>query len=57
MPESSINYESQRTEKALEWTIVDFPVLQFDFNRVRKQNIFISRSNVYFENKWSSFEL
>ena len=57
MPESSISYQGTETEHALKWTLIDYPVLQIDQNMARKQNIYISKSNVYFENKWSLVEL
>ena len=57
MPESSVSYESTETQQALKWTLIDYPVLQMDKNSSRKQDFFISKSNVYFENKWSLVEL
>ena len=57
MPESSINYESRRHDKALNWSLNDFQVLQIDASSHRKQDIFLLHSEVYFENKWSTSEI
>ena len=57
MPESSINYEMRDTNKAIEWNLHNFLTLQIEPTQTRKQDIFISESEVYFESKWSLVEL
>ena len=57
MPEASINYEKE-THDAVEWTLNDSQFfLRLDPTRRYKQNIFVSASEVYFENKWSFHEI
>ena len=57
LPESSINYETRNTESAVEWSLHNFFILQLEPTQMRKQDIFISKSEVYFENKWSPVEI
>ena len=42
LPESSINYKSAKTEKALEWTINSNLMMQINHSSHQKQEIFIS---------------
>ena len=55
--ESSVNYE-KNTEDAVEWTLNDssYFIRMNNFLSVR-QNIFVSQSNIYFEDKWSLNEI
>ena len=57
LPESSINYDTHVTESALEWSLHNFYILQLEPNQKRKQDIFISQSEIYFEEKWSVMEI
>ena len=57
LPESSVNYESRDTKRAVEWSLHNFFILQLELASTRKQDIFISKSEIYFENKWSPVEI
>ena len=57
VPEASINYEKE-THDAVDWQLNDSQFfLRLDPTRRYKQNIFVSKSEVYFENKWSFHEI
>ena len=57
VPESSVNYD-KKTEDAVEWTLNDssYFIRMNNFLSFR-QNIFVSQSSIYFEDKWSLNEI
>ena len=58
MAEPSIQYGFDYvTENALQWQINDQTSLLVDTKKHWKQDIFLSQSEVYFENKWSVVEV
>ena len=57
LQDSSINYgDDFTTENALSWSIDNSLVFEFDRSNTRKQDVFLSQSEVYFEDKWTVFE-
>ena len=57
LPFASINYGYDRTtDNTLEWGIDSHNSMQIDRFKSQKQDIFVSQSDVYFENKWSLVE-
>ena len=57
LPESSVNYDKHNTHEALEWSLHNFFVLQLEPTSHRKQDLFVSESEIYFESKWSPVEI
>lgn len=57
LPEPSINYDEKDHNNALSFALNGFYALQLDSNIRRKQDIFVSQSEIYFESKWALVEL
>lgn len=56
LPESQVDYESE-TFESVTWGLDSSTVLGLDPNSHRKQDIFMSESYVYIENKWHLSEI
>ena len=57
LPESSVSYDTHDTDKAIEWNLHNYYVMQLEPGKTRKQDIFLSKSEVYFESKWALVEI
>ena len=57
LQESSVNYgDGFTTDNALSWSLNNNLSFEFDKSNTRKQDVFLSQSEVYFEDKWTVFE-
>ena len=55
--ESSINYETHDTHTAIKLVLSSNHFLVLDPDYRRKQDVFLSQSEIYFESKWSAVEI
>lgn len=55
--ESSINYETHDTHQAIKLVLSSNHFLMLDPAYRRKQDVFLSKSEIYFESKWSAVEI
>ena len=57
LPEATVNYD-KTTEDAVEWTLNTHKyIIRYEEVKRYKQNVYISQSRVYFENKWNLNEI
>ena len=56
MPESTVNYELD-TEEAVTWTAKSTLALMMDPLSRKNEDIFLSQSEIYFENPWALWEI
>ena len=52
LPESNVNFEQQDQSQALQWVVKDDISLQLEATTSKKQNIFVSSSEINFPEKW-----
>ena len=46
LPESSVSYDTHDTDKAIEWNLHNYYVMQLEPGKTRKQDIFLLKSEV-----------